>query len=263
VLKIKVKALLAFIVIMLFVQIPTAWGAEGGYFDKRQIFNTGGQVITELTDNDLNTSVDIRYTGPLFTFFDKAEDVVKVYVMPPKRVESAYACYHFYSDLERSKKITTIELDTMNKRGWIDVDVKDVRAISITKCDSYGYSVYLSEVDFVVKSQLVYEPISKVSWTATHNKINLSWTKPEKSTATQIMVDGKKIAETTESTYTINNLLGDTSYKVELVAVYPFGVSPNYQTNIKTSALPVLTDKDFEIVDISAKSARLVFKSKV
>jgi len=246
---------------MLFIQIPTAFAAEGGYFDKRQIFSTGGQVITELTDNNLNTSVDVRYTGPLFTFFDKKEDVVKVYVMPRKN-ESAYACYHFYSDLERTKKITTIELDTQNKSGWIDIDVKDVRAITITKCDSYGYSVYLSEVDFVVKSQLVYEPISKVSSTATHNQINLSWTKPEKSTATHIMVDGKKIAETTESTYTINNLLGDTNYKVDLVAVYPFGVSPAYHADIKTSALPVLTDKDFEIVDILANSARLVFKSK-
>lgn len=260
-LKIKVKALLVAVVVMLFIQIPTAFGAEGGYFDKRQIFSTTGQVITELTDNNLNTSVDIRYTGPLFTFFDKKEDVVKVYVMPRKN-ESAYACYHFYSDLERTKKITTIELDTQNKSGWIDIDVKDVRAITITKCDSYGYSVYLSEVDFVVKSQLVYEPISKVSWNVTHNQINLSWTKPEKSTATHIMVNGKKIAETTESAYTINNLLGDTNYKFDLVAVYPFGVAPSYKADIKTSAIPVLSAKDFKVIDITNNSATVVFKSK-
>lgn len=251
--KIKVKALLVAVVVMLFIQIPTAFGAEGGYFNKRQT-NVGLAV----TDDDVSTYVDLRYSHPTFTF-EKPEDVVKIYAdYQDGLVSSNEACFYFYDD---NKKLIK-EIKTAIRGGWVDADVKGVQSIKVQKCDSYGYSVYISEIDFVVQSQLVYEPISKAEWTVTHNQINLSWTNPKGAIATHIMLDGRKIDETTADNYVIKNLSSDTKYKVDLVAVYKFGVAPAYKNEIKTSAIPILLDKDFEVSEITDKSAEVLFKSK-
>lgn len=255
-LKTNVKVLLALLVVMLFVQIPTAFAAEGGYFNKRQIENTSGKLVTEVTDDNLSTDIDLRYNSPIFTF-EKPEDVVKIY-REYSSDSSGNACFYFYDD---NKKLIK-ELSASVNGGWMDADVKGVKSIRVAKCDYYGYSLYISEIDFVVQSQLVYEPINKAEWTVTHNQINLSWNKPKGAIATHIMVDGRKIDETTADNYVIKNLSSDTKYKVELIAVYKFGVAPSYRADIKTSAIPILSDKDFKVVDITHNSATVVFKSK-
>jgi len=253
VLKTNVKVLLALLVVTLFIQIPTAFGAEGGYFNNRQINGS-----TTLTDGKTSTYIDLRYNSPTFEF-DKPEDVVKIYRAYQQGMSgSVNACFVFYDENKKQIK----EISALADGGWMDVDVKGVQSIKIRKCDMYGYSVYVSEIDFLVQSQLVYEPISKVDWTVTHNQINLSWTKPKDAIATHVYVNGQKVEETTNSSYVMSNLKSDTKYSIELLAVYKFGVAPSYKADIKTSAIPILSAKDFKVVDITHNSATVVFKSK-
>lgn len=225
----------------------SVYAAEGGYFDNVQLPNlTKTRFITQVTDNNLSTGVNVRHSDEIPVFnFEKPEKVVKYYFI-------GTGCIDFFSDSSLTQRIARI---SRPEQGWNDLVVEDVGAIYAITCSYSDSLVY--EMDFIVESQLVFDPIHKVDYTSSFDSISAEWTMPPKSISTDVYVNNVKVGNTTESKYVFENLKSSTEYEIKFVAVYQNGFSPEVVYKVTTKEEPLFKQSDVEVVDIKNNSARI------
>lgn len=247
----KLYLLLLVILVSLLTFDDDALAAEGGYFNNKSVPSIGTGVnfryIKEVTDNDLNTYVNVRHANEVPVFnFSKPEKVVKYYFV-------GSGCIEFFKDSSLKDKIITINSP---KNGWNDLVVDNVMSIYASSCGAAA-NTYVYELDFIVDSQYVYETVTDIVYTSSHDSISATWKKHGDAISTDVYIDGVKLENTTSNSYIFKDLKAETEYEIKFVAVYKTGISQAKVLKVKTTEEPIFKITDVEVVDITSKSARI------
>lgn len=130
--------------------------------------------------------------------------------------------------------------ETLNKNrqsGYFTLDYQDVIKIDLVKYGTNSISIY--EIDFFGSydfdgSIVLPENVTNVITETTHDSITLSYDLPPEFDFIKIEIDGNTY-ETTNESYTIDNLQSDTNYEIKILTVLNGVKSDVITINVKTN----------------------------
>lgn len=256
----KLKIVLLALAFCLLVPGLNAFAYEGGLINGKTM-NKGisendasaGQV-TVWTDNILTSRTDLKRVDSYSYGWYEFPQLVDLtnYQLKANGIANNYRL-RFYD--AKGSLISELAPNVENSKR--SINVTGVKKVALVNLSPNNLDVYEFDVFGVVNTSIPvikYDPVTDLSETHTHDSMNLRWNNPTGIglKETVIKKDGIEIVRlsNTATSYSLRNLIPDSTYEFEVISVYSDGTAAPAQK------ITVITDKPPQPGEVESLTAK-------